>query len=116
MNEVFFVVGVLVFLVNIAPFIYSDVFGHYYRVHTKYFAESEESGDGSVKIYVSSAGKPVKEKCNPWIAWWGLLKYTKIKGNTFEIEFDSEDTRSLLENSGIEKWWEYSFLRLKKEN
>ena len=86
-----FIIG-LIYL-NIAPFMYSDTFGHYLRSKTKHYVHQEKDNNGNIKIYNDIVlMETKKEKCNPWLNWWHLVK---LKPHIEEWEFDREETKEI---------------------
>lgn len=77
---------------NIAPFIDSDTWGHYLRIKEKHYVYSIKENDGSITIHNKIVFEMIKEKCNPWLNFWNLVK---IKPGIIEYEFDSEETKEL---------------------
>lgn len=78
---------------NIAPFIYSDIWGHYLRTKRKNYVYSTKETDGNIIIYNKIiVFETIKEKCNPWLNFWHLVK---MKPGIIEYEFDSEETKEL---------------------
>lgn len=73
--------------INIAPFIYSDTFGHYFRTKTVTYVYRQGNG-----IYTSTEFNTLVEKCNPWLMFWRLGKQ---KPNIVEYMFDSEETKKI---------------------
>ena len=77
---------------NITPFIHADTFGHYLRRKEKHYVYSEKDIFGNLILHNNIETETVKEKCNPWLMWWHLVK---MKPNIVEWEFDSEETKEL---------------------
>ena len=78
---------------NIAPFVHADTFGHYLRTREKHYVYSNQDEHGNITIYNDiSEHEIVKEKCNPWLNFWHLVK---MKPGIIEYEFDSEETKEL---------------------
>ena len=72
---------------NLAPFIYSDTFGHYLRTKTVTHVYRYENG-----IYTSMEFDTLVEKCNPWLVFWRIAK---LKPNIQEFRFDSTETEEI---------------------
>ena len=93
---VFLILFLLIFAIiywNIAPFIHADTFGHYLRPRTKHYVHSEKDSYGNVTVHNDIIEmETIKEKCNPWLMWWHLVK---IKPAIIEWEFDSEETKEI---------------------
>ena len=88
----FYFIFAIIYL-NIAPFVHADIFGHYLRTREKHYVHSNQDEHGNITIYNDiSEHEIVKEKCNPWLNFWNLVK---MKPGIIEYEFDSEETKEL---------------------
>ena len=79
---------------NLAPFVLSDTFGHYYRVHMHTYVFGKQKDNGDWDLEVKANIKTIKEKCNPWLMWWQEiihLPLVKMKSNTSSISYSSDE-------------------------
>ena len=73
--------------INIAPFIYSDTFGHYIRTKTVTYVYRQGND-----IYTSMEFDTLVEECNSWLMFWRIAK---LKPDIQEFKFDSKETEDM---------------------
>lgn len=79
---------------NIAPFVLSDTFGHYYRTHTHRYVTGKQNYKGDWTIETKTFIDAIKEECNPWLMWWQdilHLPLVNMKPNTSSISYSSDE-------------------------
>lgn len=77
---------------NVAPFIYSDTFGHYIRCEMKHYVYRDKDREDEIRLICKVDFEDIKEPVNPWLEWWHLAKH---KPNTDEWSFENEEVERL---------------------
>jgi hypothetical protein len=79
-------------LLNIAPFFYSDTFGHYMRSETTYYVYCYKKEENHFYLSTTTHIETIRERVNPWLNWWGLAKY---KPCTYKWVYENEEVKEM---------------------